>query len=1265
MKPDSIVVAEPFLALLQEQIDNQPDAEPLISALQPLIDQYSDLELMGLADSLALFSEQLEQLDQIEDEAAPTLLLIDFHKALQDMISSPAPGVWQYLLACLSDSHWPEPLAEEDCEFLAELLELDCNKLQTLSGGLEGCAVKETKVEADTVETTLSPPVSPYLSALREVINGKPADVVDALHQLMDQAGEEDLSGFADLFALLAEIWETEEGGESLNALHQPLLSLLSSFKPEDADRLLSLMSEPCWQSPLPGDDRAFLAEILLPDLQQLASQNCDYRQIERNSCDDNPVVISDAISEVETDKTTDSFTTATPAEVPAFCPVDLTLLEQPGPELEPEVLAMLTNELQQLQDLWCQDLSDIDQLCNASLQQMTPIVRAMDSLHLLGAGFVVKGLQNNIRWLQDFPDQLQPRLQLLIANLLAELNGYLKDITDVKAQQALLDLLEVADLPASASEEQISFLAGLLALASLKSPDLLVQEQAASQDVELQVADDIDPQLLEMLFNELPQLSEILSEQLQNSSALNSASLREAQRAAHTIKGLANMAGIVGIANLTHRLEDILELFTEAEQLPGAELRNDLVAITDTIAIMCEAVVLQQSAPDSAQLMLQRLMDWHYRLRSEGLDSQPLQNTNTVAPPPISEDLPAFDQPEKELNGKKSTEQKLPEQTTFRVAQPILDNLLRLAGEGTTLNTQLDEEITQLRSYTRLSRDRQRALQRVLFELEQQLNEQFTLQPELQHEDDSFDPLEMDRYNEMHTSLSRLQEAAADIQEVEQSMERHIRRTSELHLAQSGIQKETLDRVLSTRLVEVKSISSRLQRVLRQACRSTGKQAELLLEGEHTRIDSNILNQLADPLMHIIRNAIDHGLESPQQRQQSGKPEQGQIRLRFILDNDLIRVTCSDDGAGINTGKVRQIAIQKGLIEANAQLGQQEIERLILIPGFSTRNEISQLSGRGIGMDVVHQQIMRLQGMLNIRSETGTGTTLELSMPSSSLMIKTLLVRVGKQIYALASHGLEQSIISLDGQLLNTDQGLLFEYQGEQYPAYALESLLSEPGHQYEQGQVHPVLLINLGQGERVAVMVREVIAHRELAFKQMGDYLPDIPGIPGLTILANGDTAAVIDLPARIRYKSIGQSNLSVPREIAPEHELPKLLVVDDSLSARSSLSVLLRDTGYEVSTAIDGLDAMNQIRKQRPDMVLTDLEMPRMSGMELTSMMRGREEMQDIPVLMITSRTTDRHRNEALNAGVSSFLTKPWTENMLLDQVSTLLQHEPSIT
>lgn len=1338
MKGEITAAVEQFLGLLQTQRqqldDGNADPNALIEALNELIDLFSEYELLGVADSLALFAEQLEQFEQIDAAADKQLLLLDFGNALQDFIFTEKVGVWQYLLACLGDSLWPEPLDDEDCGFLGELLANDFGRLhfsddtgtesEPDSVTVDEPAVADTADtmqslnaadESDTAHsepdiTSPSVPESPAENTVSDNAETVPQttaeesseagseqslamftllssqwpdnreDALVLLHDWVDLAGEAELSGMADLFALLTEFWELENDTD-LQPLQHSLIGLLQQPTADAATALLELMQAEHWQAALPDDDRGFLEELLLEDLAvgaETETQLIPEPVADSNDAVDEPLIeVAEAeVAEADPFDVSESIASdsisvevTAPESQQPFCEVDLQLLQQPGPELDQAVLEMLSGSLAEIQTLW-QDNQDDQHCLTQSLQQLEMIARALDTLHLLGASHLIIGLQRNFEYLQN--REMPERLRLQLHTLLAELIQYLGDITDAGQQQRVLDQLQATELPVLPTEEQLSFLRGLLAQATVRLPEHHEREHASAEDVLLDVSDDIDPQLLDMLFNELPTLSEELTSDLQRLADDGSVEpLRNAQRATHTIKGLANMASIAGIANLSHRLEDILEWLTEAEQQPGDALADDLLEVSDILALMCESVIAGNPAPEQAQPALQRVMDWHYRLQSEGISAAAGQvvsddmDSDSVAEQGVS---PQQTETESSVTAPQEdapTAAAVQEQTLFRVPQNTLDALLRLVGESSSLNTQLDEEISQLRGYTRIGRDRQRAMQRVIFELEQQLNEYYTLQPGLDQDSEDYDPLEMDRYNEMHTSLSRLQEAAADVGEVEQAMDRHIRRTSELHLAQSGLQKETLERVLSTRLIEVKSISPRLQRVVRQACRATGKQAELLIEGEQTLIDSHILNQLADPLMHMIRNAVDHGLELPEQRQAAGKPEQGQLRLIFRLDHDLIRVTCSDDGSGIDHDKVQQVAQQRGLIEDDRELGSREIERLILLPGFSTRDEITQLSGRGVGMDVVHQQIMRLQGNLDIRSESGQGTTLSLSMPASSLMIKTLLVKVGRQIYALASHGLEQSLISLDGQLIETDQGMQFEHQGEAYPAYALEPLLGEPGDPYEAGQVHPVLLVNLGQGETVAVMVREVLAHRELTFKQMGDYLPDIPGIPGLTILANGDTAAVVDLPARIRHKSAGEQNLFLPQSIGADLMLPKLLVVDDSLSARSSLEILLRDTGYDVSTAIDGLDALNQIRKDRPDLVLTDLEMPRMSGMELTTVIRGREEMQDIPVLMITSRTTERHREEAESAGVSSFITKPWTENALLDQVRTLLQAPPPIT
>ena len=544
--------------------------------------------------------------------------------------------------------------------------------------------------------------------------------------------------------------------------------------------------------------------------------------------------------------------------------------------------------------------------------------------------------------------------------------------------------------------------------------------------------------------------------------------------------------------------------------------------------------------------------------------------------------------------------------------------------------------------------------------DLEQQLHEYSHLNPSTDEDDEDFDPLEMDRFNELHSGISRLHEAAADVSEVSSGMNDHIHQLIDLHSAQSGLQKEALDNIVRTRMVPVSTISARVHRILRQACRATGKKAKLVIEGEEVMIDSQVLNELTAPLMHIIRNAVDHGLETPHTRFELDKPKSGVIKLSFQRDSDQLLISCQDDGAGIDTLRVRQEADRKGLVDPEVQLSEQETQRLILLPGFSTRDETSHLSGRGIGMDVVNRQVTHLHGSLQLQSESGKGTLIELSLPPSSLMIRVLLVRAGRQIVALSTHGVEQSLLSIDGTFNETEKGLRFETDEQSYRAITLESLTGKaPQQAQQQNRIHPVLIVNLGQNEQVAVMVREILAHRELIFKGMGELIPAVPGIPGLTILANGEVAPVVDLPARVQHESSNKKLNTEVVTVEEEHTLPKVMIVDDSISARKSLITLFRDIGYEVHSAIDGLDAMNKIRRDTPDLILTDYEMPRMNGVELATSLRGLKETQDTPIIMITSRSTSKHRLEADNAGVSCYVTKPWTETQLLSSVEELLE------
>ncbi len=1261
----------------------------LIVELYEYVDQFSEQDLPGLADFLALYAELLESLP--EGALTESAGLVEALSSTLDQFYSAEPAVTaKALVACLQDSQWPEPLPEEDGGFLLELLEEDCARLCSSSGvTLQDEGANEAVGLSEALDTSSDdftsmaeafPELSALLCQIGESLPAFSEALTEQFYEQIDILSEQDWPGLADLLALYGELLTQLpelENGDIAETLNAAIIALLANPQEDAIQSILDLMLDSRWGEPVCAADTEFLQELLVQDCQRLSLGVSETTSTLEDSIEPLELikeVIStdqesdqgepqdDAVELVETALSTEPSTPLSDPinlpDAPAFCVIDFTLLEQDGPQIEPAVVEMISQSVTLLVNNWQEDRLERS-ILEESSDVLSTVIRALDTIHLIGAKVLVNGLVLNLGYLDEHDIELSADRIESIHACLSGLEEYFVDISVYERQQTLLDQFVDTQLPIRPSTEQASFIMGLLALASLQNSGDIVQETASAADVELQESSEIDPQLLDMLHNELPSLSDDYLNHIQEVFAsADSEALRSAQRAVHTLKGLANMAGIRGLANLAHRLEDVMEYMTDAGQLPTGRLQNDLLEAADCLAAMCETITDGAQAPDNALAVLQSIMDWDYRLKTEGLSALEQSDAQIETTPVVNHTADVKEESSAQAESS-SAEEARNESPAFRVPRSILDNLFRLAGESSTLNTQLDEEVTQLRGFTRSNRERHRILQRVLFELEQQFNEQMNMQSQLDESSEDFDPLEMDRYNEIHTTISRVHEAVADVRDVQQEMEGHIQSLSTLHIAQSGLQKETLDNVLSTRLVPVKTITSRLQRILRQACRATDKQAQLIIKGEETQVDSQILNQLADPLMHIIRNAVDHGLETSRLRQQRGKPEVGTITLTFSLQDSLIDVKCEDDGDGINTQRVLAVAEEKKLIEPGLALSEDEIHRLILIPGFSTRSEISQLSGRGIGMDVVYQQILSLQGTLDIESRTREGTLLHLSMPSSSLMVRTLLVRCGKQVFALAGHGIEQSLISVDGQLKAEGDDLTFSHEGEEYPVYTLEGLLHERGYNYfEEGAIHPILIVNMAQGERVAVLVKEIIAHRELAFKQMGDYLPDLPGLPGLTILANGEAAPIVDLPGRIRYQRSSISTQPMHLDIEDELELPRLLIVDDSVSARKSLETLLKDTGYEVMTAIDGLDALNQIRKQAPDLVLTDMEMPRMGGVELSAVVRNRSETAHIPVIMITSRSTEKHRNEATDAGVSAYLTKPWSENQLLDQIDNLL-------
>ena len=603
--------------------------------------------------------------------------------------------------------------------------------------------------------------------------------------------------------------------------------------------------------------------------------------------------------------------------------------------------------------------------------------------------------------------------------------------------------------------------------------------------------------------------------------------------------------------------------------------------------------------------------------------------------------------------------------ETALRVSAHLVDDLLRLVGESIILTGQVQERIRKTIAQTRAVAAQNQLFQNLAAELEQLVdvrNVSSPLSKSMQRGD--FDPLELEQYNELNTVTHRLVEIATDAREMNRTVEDNLVLLDSLLVDQGRLHRDSQEAVLRTRMVPIQTVVPRLQRSVRQTCRLVDKEAELVVRGADTPMDSNVLNSMVDPLMHILRNAVDHGIESPRQRQHLGKPQTGRIELRFVREGDNIAIHCRDDGAGLDLAAIRRTAEERGLLAPDKPLEPDELARLILLPGFSTRDAATQTSGRGIGMDMVYSRLLEMKGSLRIQTETGKGCLMELRLPVTLISTHALLLRMRDQIYALSDRGIEQILYSGAGKIQTIGKATTYRLGNDVHELTSLETLLNLPEDRREHGRgTPPVLLVREETGGLRAVLVQEALDSRDLVVKSMGQYIPTLPGIVGATILGDGSVAPVLDLPELLRARTAGQR---LPAAVRPAESTAAtarqqiVLAVDDSLSARRSLAQFAQDAGFEVRTARDGLEAIEIINNKRPDLVLADLEMPRMNGLELTAHLRANQTTHNLPVIMITSRSTAKHRHEAEAAGVDTYLTKPFMEDELIEQIHRLL-HE----
>ncbi|MCE7031109.1 Hpt domain-containing protein [Lysobacter sp. GX 14042] len=783
-------------------------------------------------------------------------------------------------------------------------------------------------------------------------------------------------------------------------------------------------------------------------------------------------------------------------------------------------------------------------------------------------------------------------------------------------------------------------------------------------------------------------------------------------QRDLHTLKGGARMAGIMEVGELGHAMESLLEAVVDQRQELGADGVPLLESAFDRLHVMVSrvgdrrAIALPQalieefdarargerpaavsrevpapapavSGPDragveaaDAPLASDIAADSDAPAAAqapavpapapaavpitEPLSAIPTADTPGLAPlsPPVEPVAAPLDEDDIAVRAP---------QEQVRIRADLLDRLVNYAGEVAIYRARLEQQLGAFRgaiaemaaTNTRI-RDQ---LRRLEMETEAQIVARY--QREGDQREQSFDPLELDRFSDLQQLSRALAESAADQDSLQQTLDDLTRQYETLLLQQSRVSSELQEGLMRTRMVPFDNLLPRLRRVVRQASGELGKQVALKLDGTQGELDRNVLERMTAPLEHMLRNAVAHGIESPEQRRQAGKPEEGVVNIFVRREGSEVVIEVADDGGGLDRAAIRRRGEERGLLRAGAVLADAELDTLILEPGFSTATQVNRLAGRGVGMDVVASEVRQLGGALDIRSRPGSGTTFTLRLPQTLAVTQAVFVRVGETTFAVPIASVRGVARIPREQLLEAERSgraASYDYGGDEYTVHDL-GLLAGSAPVRGEGQLQmPLLLIRAGE-LHAAVTVDQVLGNREIVVKPVGPQVASIPGIFGATIMGDGRVVVILDVAPLVRRHA------ALPAAPAPAHgdgrrPVPLVMVVDDSVTMRKVTGRVLERHNLEVVTAKDGVDALERLAEQVPDLMLLDIEMPRMDGYELATQMKADPRLQEIPIIMITSRTGEKHRQRAIDLGVERYLGKPYQEPELMRNVLELL-------
>ncbi len=866
--------------------------------------------------------------------------------------------------------------------------------------------------------------------------------------------------------------------------------------------------------------------------------------------------------------------------------------------------------------------------------------------LHQFAAGFLKEPDADVLLALQaitetEYPApslQVEPQVEIP-SHTLAELDAL---DTEVPPEAAPVEDAPVAeiDMPVVAS-------APLAAAAPLR----VVQTLDEDIDAEDHLDEDLFPIFEEEAAELLPQLGTAMRQWVERPEAMDARS--EILRVLHTLKGSARLAGAMRLGEMSHRMESSIEQIG-TESLQAVQL-EPLLGSFDSLQATFSAL---GAAPAEAEAAVSAVEPVAASVAVP--ESSPVA---TTAVPATAIKMPESTAPLAPL--RQSANQ------SIRVRSQLLDRLVNQAGEVMITRSRMDARLTQLRSSLdelggNLDRLRQQ-LRDVELQAESQMQSRLAQTKETAQ---AFDPLEFDRFTRVQELTRMMAESVNDVATVQRNLQRSVEGAEDDLIAQGRQARELQRDLLRTRMVEFEGISDRLYGVVRQAAKDAGKQVKLDIVGGSIDMDRGVLDRMTPAFEHMLRNAVGHGIEDATVRSAAGKPAVGTITIRVHQESNDVSVSFSDDGGGLHLDKIRAKALANGLIQPQDQLSDSEAANLIFMPGFSTADQITELSGRGIGMDVVRAEVNALGGRIETTTQAGEGSTFKLVLPLTTAVTQVVMLRMGDFSIGVPSNLMETVLRVPAATLEQSYQQDGFDVGGARLPFFWAGALLQVSSRSHElQTKTLPVAVFR-SAGQRLALHVDEVLGNREVVVKNLGPQLARLPGLAGMSVLASGAVvliynpvalASVYGEQAHQLHKAAAETqdgqvaadsqNLAL---MGGADQLPLVLVVDDSITVRRVTQRLLKREGYRVALAADGLQALERLQEEKPAVVLSDIEMPRMDGFDLARNIRGDEKLRDLPIIMITSRIAEKHREHARELGVDHYLGKPYSEDELLGLV-----------